>query len=182
MSDTPDVDIDKLVKRARKKPIMAADAGVAVCYDHAAVERLLPHRAPFRFVDSIDRIDLAGGLIAGSLTLPTDDPVFAGHFPGYPVWPGVLQIEAVGQLGICLAWFVRHNRTDLTADAAPLDVRALKVRQAQFISEIRPGDTVTILAQALTSDDFGGISLGQCLVGDRVCSLAVGEVYYPDEA
>ncbi|MGE0432038.1 MAG: 3-hydroxyacyl-ACP dehydratase FabZ family protein [Planctomycetota bacterium] len=174
-------DIDKLVKRARKKPIMAADAGVAVAYDASVVERLLPHRPPFRFVDSIERVDPAGGFIAGSLTLRGDDPVFAGHFPGYPVWPGVLQIEAIGQLGICLAWFVRNARTDVTDDAAPLDVRALKVLQAHFVGEIRPGDTVTLLAQALASDGFGGISLGQCLVGDRVCSVAVGEVYYPDE-
>jgi UDP-3-O-[3-hydroxymyristoyl] N-acetylglucosamine deacetylase/3-hydroxyacyl-[acyl-carrier-protein] dehydratase len=69
-----------------------------VIFDAAAVMRLLPHKFPFLLVDRI--VDLSPGeRVAGIKCVTINEPFFQGHFPGYPIMPGVLVIEALGQAG-----------------------------------------------------------------------------------
>ncbi len=62
-----------------------------------AVERLIPHRAPFRFLGRIHAWSMDEPFLHGSLEVEPDDPIVAGHFPGEPIWPGVCTIEGLAQ-------------------------------------------------------------------------------------
>jgi 3-hydroxymyristoyl/3-hydroxydecanoyl-(acyl carrier protein) dehydratase len=171
-------DLAALTRAGKKRRLWPAGPGTrAVDHGRDAVERLLPHRDPMLFVDRITEIDLEQRAIAGSRRIDPHDPLFAGHFPGAPLYPGVLQLETMGQLGICLASFVSRGALDVPADAVPVNVRALKVHTAVFLAEVLPGDELTILAQIVESDEYGAICSGQLWKGDIITAFAVMEVY-----
>ena len=169
--------LSALVRSLKKRPLTLGSESRVVDYGREAIERLLPHRDPFLFVDRITAVDLEGRVARGTRRLNPTDPVFAGHFPGMPVYPGVLQLETMGQLGICLASFVRRMSVDIPPDLTPENVRALRVHAAVFLAEVLPGDDVTILAKLVESDAYGGVCAGQLIKGDSVASLMVMEVY-----
>lgn len=149
-------------------------------HGRAAIERLLPHRDPFLFVEQITAIDLEAQAIEGRRRIDPRDPIFVGHFPGAPIYPGVLQLETMGQLGICLAHFAARGSHELAPDAAPANVRALKIHTAIFVAEVLPKDELTILATLVESDGYGAICQGQLIKGDTVAAFAVMEVLLVD--
>lgn len=170
------------LNRAGKKRALwtAGPATREVDLGRGAVERLLPHRDPFLFVDRITAIDLDQQTVAGRRRIDPADPLFAGHFPGAPLYPGVLQLETMGQLGICLAAFVGDRRHDVALDAVPANVRAIKIHGATFLAEVLPGDELTILAKLIESDGYGAICAGQLWRGTTITAFAVMEVYLVD--
>lgn len=78
--------------------------------DHAAIERLLPHRAPLRLVDRVEGFTPGrAAKLRAWLDLDGREPVFAGHFPGAPIWPGAYLIEGLAQCcGLLLALRALH--------------------------------------------------------------------------
>ena len=167
-----------LTRAAKKRPLWTPGPETReVSLGRAVVERLLPHRDPFLFVEAITALDLTVPAIAGRRRIDPADPLFAGHFPGAPIYPGVLQIETMGQLGICLAHFAATKRHEVAADATPAPVRALKIHTALFLTEVLPGDEITILASLQESDGYGAICAGQLLKGGVPACFAVMEVY-----
>ena len=149
----------------------------SVDFGHDTVHRLVPHRAPFLFVDRITEVDLERRTITGRRRIDPADPLFVGHFPGAPIYPGVLQLETMGQLAICLASMLECGRVEPPADAVPPNIRALKIHTAIFPAEVLPGDELEILAQVVVEDEFGAICSGQLLKGDAVTAFAVMEVH-----
>ncbi len=134
----------------------------AVC-DLASIEKTLPHRFPFLLVDKI--IDLNESQIVGIKNVTFNEWFFQGHFPGNPVMPGVLQIEALAQCGgiLCINAMPKGS----------YDTYFLKIDNCKFKSMVKPGDTM-ILKMELNGPIRRGICdmKGTVYVGNRLCTEA----------
>ena len=163
-----DEELTALVRRARRRPLWEPDAtSQRLGHGRREIEKLLPHRDPFLFVDAVTDVD--GDAIRGTRRIDPADPVFAGHFPGDPLYPGVLQGETMAQFALCL---IRLR------GLGTADVRVTKIHHAAFLAAVRPGDELTVLARLLHVDDYTATCAGQLLRGDEICALAVMEVYF----
>ena len=109
----------------------------------------------FQMIDRIVALDLGAGTIAADCTLPDESPIFEGHFPGYPIMPGVLMIETIAQAG---GWLVM----------AGLRFRQMaflaKVSEAKMRSFLSPGQAIRVEA---TQDHDGS---GYAVVSGRIKS------------
>lgn len=140
----------------RKRPLWEPGASTAqLSLGRADIERLLPHRAPFLLIDEITALDLDQAAAEARRRIDPDDPIFAGHFPGDPVYPGMLQLEMAGQLGVWLA-----QRLYAGGEGSG-SIRAIKVHHAVFASPVLPGDVVTLRAQIIEDDGMAAIVGGQ---------------------
>lgn len=109
------------------------------------IEDVLPHRAPFLFLDEI--VELSSDRVVARRTVRADEAQFAGHYPGRPVMPGVLLCEAVLQAG-CYLMGTRESSVAMQGDptwkkTVPVVAR---IADARFKRMVRPGDTLEISA------------------------------------
>lgn len=173
-----DFNYESFLKTHRKKPIFDPDAlPVQLTAEKRGIEKIIPHRDPLLFIDSLTGIDVENGKIAGRRTIPFSDPVFNGHFPEYPVYPGTFAVEMLGQISLCLFYFVTNNSEKIEEDAEPASVRATRILGSYFLQPIRPGDSLTLLAMQTEYDEFMARAVGQALVGGTVSCITAGEVY-----
>jgi len=136
--------------------------------DVSAILAALPHRPPFLLVDRIVEIAEDGTRIVGLKAVGANEPYLAGHFPGYPIMPGVLIAEALAQTGGVLIGRNPANRDKLGL-LAGLD-------GFRFKRPVRPGDTLR-LEVTLTRLRLGvGKLTGRALVGDELA--AEGEITF----
>jgi 3-hydroxyacyl-[acyl-carrier-protein] dehydratase len=104
--------------------------------DIRAIERILPHRYPFLLVDRVD--ELGPDRIVARKLCTRNEPHFQGHFPGNPVMPGVLVIEALAQAGALLAASV------VGFDPAKQVIYFLGIDKARFRRPVVPGDLLSL--------------------------------------
>lgn len=109
--------------------------------DSQAIQELLPHRYPFLLVDRIIEL-IPRERIVGIKQVSINEPFFQGHFPGAPVMPGVLVVEALAQVGAVLALREIEDRDSKL-------VLFTGIREARFRKPVVPGDTLTLEVTAL---------------------------------
>ncbi len=105
--------------------------------DVTQISEILPHRYPFLLVDRITDVNLNEG-IEGYKNISISDQVFLGHFPGHPIYPGVLIIEGMAQAGGVLA-FLSAAGDDQKAFADKV-VYFMSIDKAKFRQPVKPGD------------------------------------------
>lgn len=128
------------------------------------IHRRIAHRAPFLWVDRVNWLE-PRLLARGSRTLAHEDPVFAGHFPGNPIFPGVLILEALGQLGALL--FAEPCPDGQTP---PAEGRVLaRIDRARFLKPVRPGTVLELEVKVLKEfDGFVKAEGVASVAGERV--------------
>jgi 3-hydroxyacyl-[acyl-carrier-protein] dehydratase len=108
--------------------------------DYAGILKVLPHRYPFLLVDGITAFE-KGKSIAGVKNVSFNEPFFAGHFPGEPVMPGVLQIEALAQLS-CMLVFLSFPE-----ESAGKRPAFAGIEEARFRRPVRPGHVLSLAGE-----------------------------------
>ena len=174
-------DKNTLIKQLKREPIsLAGWSAVDVDFSKTQIERIVPHREPFLLLNAIKRLNLDSKALEVETTVDANDPVFAGHFPGHPVYPGVFLIEMMGQAGLCLAYFVMNATEQIAADAQPVKGLFTRVHNAGFIQSVLPGDDLTLRVKMLEMDPFCGLVAAQTLRGDAIVSHSLLEVYFDE--
>lgn len=132
-------------------------------HDSDALVALLPHRPPFLFVDAIDAVE-PGVSVQGRYRVTGDEEFLTGHFPGNPVFPGVLQLEALAQTGA-----IAVLADERYAGKLPLFGGVEKVR---FRRLVRPGDELVMTVQLERLSARGGWGQGSAAVDGKVACEA----------
>jgi UDP-3-O-[3-hydroxymyristoyl] N-acetylglucosamine deacetylase/3-hydroxyacyl-[acyl-carrier-protein] dehydratase len=150
-------------KNKHNKGVPIYNPALPPVYDYQFIEKTLPHRFPFALVDKI--IELSDTQIVGVKNVTFNEWFFQGHFPGNPVMPGVLQIEALAQCGGILA-------INLSGQGK-YDTYFLKIDNCKFKQMVRPGDTM-LLKMELSAPIRRGICemKGTVYVGGKVATEA----------
>jgi 3-hydroxyacyl-[acyl-carrier-protein] dehydratase len=136
----------------------------ATILDIDAIRQLLPHRAPFLFVERITDI-VPFESATGWKAVSYNEPHFQGHFPDFPVMPGVLIVEALAQTAGAL---VQHS---LGEDAGSR-VYFMTVDNARFRKPVRPGDMLRMPVKALRRRGLVFKFEGKAYVGEDLCAEA----------
>ena len=115
-------------------------SSVTLPVDSAEIERLLPHRYPFLLVDRVVEFEAHKRIVAHK-NVTINEPFFQGHFPGHPVMPGVLVIEALAQAGGVLTQLSRGTVADNKL------FYLVKIDNARFSRMVVPGDVLELHVQ-----------------------------------
>ncbi|HBB57685.1 MAG TPA: UDP-3-O-[3-hydroxymyristoyl] N-acetylglucosamine deacetylase [Chitinophagaceae bacterium] len=150
-------------KNKHTRDVPTYDPTVPPVLDQQYIEKTLPHRFPFALVDKV--IELSDTHIVGVKNVTFNEWFFQGHFPGNPVMPGVLQIEALAQCGGILA-------INLSGEGE-YNTYFLKIDNCKFKQMVKPGDTL-LLKMELSAPIRRGICemKGTVYVGGKVCAEA----------
>ena len=124
---------------------------------------LLPHRDPFVWVSRIVSCE-PGEHIVAELDVDPELPLFAGHFPGHPVLPGVILMEALAQAACCCL-LSENGQAGRIGYLAGID-------KAKFRHQVQPGDVLTLKADIVKNSSRMVVADVQALVGDQVAATA----------
>ena len=137
-------------------------SGNATVMDIEDLLKILPHRYPFLMVDKVTKIE--GNRIVAVKNVTANEPYFQGHFPGHPIMPGVLQLEAIAQVAGVLMLKQAENISKLAYFMAAEEVKWRK--------PVRPGDTLVIDVELTKARGKIGKAKGKCLVNGEEVSEA----------
>lgn len=124
------------------------------------VRQILPHRDPFLFIDSVESVklpertllpgeivdikDIQGAEVVAYYKTKKDHAIFAGHFPDYPILPGVVQVEMMAQATSFIVLLVNNNPME-----AKLDVALLGINEARFRKPVFPDMDLKLVSRTL---------------------------------
>jgi UDP-3-O-[3-hydroxymyristoyl] N-acetylglucosamine deacetylase/3-hydroxyacyl-[acyl-carrier-protein] dehydratase len=135
-----------------------------IVFDTSAIERILPHRFPFLLVDKIIHLELDKKVI-GVKSVTVNEPFFQGHFPGQPIMPGVLILEALAQTGgILLLNSFQRPEEKL--------VLFMQINNAKFRKQVTPGDQLFLEVELANKKSKVVIMNGRAFVNDTLVAEA----------
>jgi beta-hydroxyacyl-ACP dehydratase FabZ len=132
--------------------------------DVTAIERLLPHRFPFLLIDRV--VELSGEKVVALKNVTINEPFFAGHFPGHPIMPGVLIVEAMAQAGAVLAMSESDRKPE------ELVIYFMALDQVKFRKPVVPGDQLRLEVEPLRKGGAIWKMKGRALVDGQVVTEA----------
>lgn len=135
--------------------------------DITQIQETIPHRYPFLLVDRILEVE-EGVRAVGLKNVTINEPFFVGHFPGYPVMPGVLIAEALAQVAAVAMLSSEGNRGKIGLLAG--------IDQFRFRDQVKPGDTLILEMEITRMKGTIGKGRGVAKVGERV--VAEGELMF----
>jgi len=137
----------------------ATETSQPVILNVKEITKILPHRYPFLLVDKIIHMDLEENVIIGQKNVTVNEHFFAGHFPGVPIMPGVLILEALAQAGGILV----HQKGHCEKIAV-----LLNINNAKFRRPVVPGDVLLLHATGMHISPKGGRILAKAMVGEQI--------------
>lgn len=135
--------------------------------DIDGIKAIIPHRNPFLLVDRIEELE-PGVRAVGIKNVTANEDFFAGHFPEYPVMPGVLIVEAMAQVGSVALLAVEENRGRIALFAG--------IDKVRFKRQVRPGDTLRITCEITRSRGPLGFGEATAYVGEELA--CAGELMF----
>lgn len=151
-----------LLEKRRLHGVPKYDPEKEPVFDVLQIMKMLPHRPPFLMVDKI--LEINDNYVVGLKNVTMNEAFFQGHFPGNPIFPGVLQIEGLAQTGGILAL---HN----VPDPGNWDTYFLKIENTKFKAKVVPGDTVLFKMELLEPIRRGIVHMqGTAYVGSKIVS------------
>ena len=136
-------------------------------YTITEIQQIIPHRDPFLLVDRITDL-VAGEKATGIKNVKPDEPYFAGHFPGEPIMPGVLIVEALAQVGAVALLSMEANKGKLALFRG--------IDKFRFRGIVRPGDTLSLEIKLTAMKGVAGRATARASVGSRM--VASGELVF----
>jgi len=128
-------------------------------FGREVIEEIIPHRDPFLFLDEVLELE-PGARVVARKQVTGDEWFFPGHFPGRPIMPGVIMVEALAQAGAIAALSVEENRGKLALFAGIDDVRFKRI--------VEPGDELTLVCEIETARGPVGRGKVQAKVGSEL--------------
>lgn len=123
------------------------------------IQNIIPHRYPFLLVDKIIELE-EGKRAVGIKNVTINEPFFQGHFPGYPVMPGVLIIEALAQVGAVALLSMSEYKGKLGLFAG--------IDKVRFRKQVVPGDTLKLVTELVSIKRTIGKANAIAYVGDEI--------------
>lgn len=153
--------IKTLIKKERsRKHFKVYDPNMKPVYDTVQIMEILPHRYPMLMIDKI--LELTKSHVVGLKNVTMNEGIFMGHFPGAPLFPGVLQIEAMAQTGGILV-------LNTVPDPQNYITLFLKIENARFKDKVVPGDTIIFHCNLIAPIRRGIAQMkGVGMVGERI--------------
>jgi 3-hydroxyacyl-[acyl-carrier-protein] dehydratase len=148
-----------------KAPSAAADAAGKPVLDILEIMRLLPHRYPFLLIDRVVEMTRRERIVAIK-NVTANEPFFQGHFPGFPIMPGVLIVEAMAQAGGTL----------LMMEIADRDEKLMLftgIERAKFRKPVTPGDQLRLEVEVIAWRSTAVKMRGSAYVGEKLACEAV---------
>lgn len=127
------------------------------------IKKILPHRYPFLLVDRIEEME-PGVKAVGYKNVTVNEPFFQGHFPEYPVMPGVLLIEALAQVGAVAILSLEENKGKLAFFGG--------IKNAKFRKQVVPGDVVRLETEIIKCKGPMGVGKAVATVDGKMAAEA----------